>query len=275
MIDLHLHTTASDGRSTPSELAAEAAAAGCVTIGVTDHDTVAGLAEAATAAAAAHLTFVPGIEVTAVTGSRDIHILGYFIDPADAALASFLQIQRERRRERVAAIGDRLRQAGTPIDVERILDVPADTGRSIGRPAVAQALVAAGHASDISDAFTRFLVAGRPGFMPRIGPGPREVISHLHAARGIASVAHPGKMRRDDLVEAMIDEGLDAIEVYHSDHTIADVVRYQTMADAHGLLVTGGSDYHGPGSGRSGGLGFVGLPPAAFARLAERAAARS
>lgn len=275
MIDLHLHTTASDGRSTPADLVAEAKAAGCRTIAVTDHDTVAGLAEAAAAAAAAGLTFIPGIEVTAVADGRDIHILGYFFDPSDRSLDEFLTIQRERRRERIAGIAERLRRAGVVIDADRLLADYSGAGRSIGRPAVAQALIAGGYATDVSDAFERYLVEGKPGYLPRVGPEPREVIARLHAVKGLVSVAHPGKMRRDYLVEAMIADGLDAIEVYHSDHTIIDVVRYQTMADAHGLLVTGGSDYHGPNSGRDGTLGLVGLPPAAFARLAERAAGRS
>ena len=273
MIDLHLHTTASDGRSTPADLVAEAASAGCHTIAVTDHDTVAGLDRAAAAAAELGLAFVPGIEVTAVTDTRDIHILGYYIDASDPALAAFLGEQRAHRRERVVQMGRRLREIGTPIDIDALLAAPADQGRSIGRPAVAMALIAAGHATDVPDAFDRFLSPGRPAFMPRIGPTPREVIMRIHAAGGIASAAHPGKLKRDGIVEAMIAEGLDAVEVYHTDHTVADVVRYQELADTRGLLVTGGSDYHGPNSGR-GGLGAVGLPTAAFARLAGHVAGR-
>lgn len=266
-----MHTTASDGRSSPEALVAEAAAAGCHTIAVTDHDTVAGLDEVRAAAVGAGLALVDGIEVTAVAESVDLHILGYFIDPSNEALADFLRRQRERRRERVAAMGERLRTAGAPIDVETILSVPAASGRAVGRPAVAQALVAAGHAADISDAFTRYLSIGRPGYVARTGASPAEVIARIHGAGGLASIAHPGKSRRDHLIGPMIDVGLDAIEVYHSDHTVSDVVRYQTMADAFGVLVTGGSDYHGPGSGRTDGFGNVGLPPAAFDRLVARA----
>src|SRR5690606_25735804 len=158
VIDLHLHTTASDGRSTPADLVAEAKAAGCRTIAVTDHDTVAGLAEAAAAAAAAGLTFIPGIEVTAVADGRDIHILGYFFDPSDRSLDEFLTIQRERRRERIAGIAERLRRAGVVIDADRLLADYSGAGRSIGRPAVAQALIAGGYATDVSDAFECYLV---------------------------------------------------------------------------------------------------------------------
>ena len=266
-----MHTTASDGRSSPEALVDEVWAAGCRTVAVTDHDTVAGVASAREAAARAGLEFITGIEMTAVAEGTDVHILGYFIDITDAPLAEFLRAQRERRRERVSAMGERLVQAGAPVDVDAILAVPADSGRAVGRPAVARALVAAGHAATVADAFNHFLVEGRPGYLPRAGPGPAEVITRLRAAGGLSSLAHPGKLRRDDLIAPMIAAGLDALEVYHSDHTVADVVRYQVMADRHGLLVTGGSDYHGSGSGRTVGLGAVGLPPAAFERLMHRA----
>lgn len=266
-----MHTTASDGRSSPEVLIADVAAAGCHTVAVTDHDTVAGVAAAREAAARAGLSFVSGIEMTAVTEEGDVHILGYFLDITDAALAEFLRLQRERRRERVVAMGERLRQIGAPVDVAAILDVPADSGRSVGRPAVAQGLVAAGHAADITDAFNRFLAEGRPGHLPRVGPGPAEVIARLRAAGGLSSLAHPGKLRRDHLIEPMVAAGLDALEIYHSDHTVGDVVRYQALADRYGVMVTGGSDYHGPGSGRTTGLGEVGLPPAAFDRLVTHA----
>lgn len=270
MIDLHTHTTASDGRSSPEALIAEVVAAGCHTIAVTDHDTVAAVAAARDAAGRADVAFVAGIEMTAVADGVDVHILGYFIDIDDTALGAFLRAQRQRRRERVVAMGERLQQVGAPVDVDAILAVPIDSGRAVGRPAVAQALIAAGHAADIADAFTRFLSEGRPGYMARTGPGPADVIARLHAAGGVASLAHPGKLRRDHLIAPMVAAGLDAIEVYHSDHTVGDVVRYQAMADRHGVMVTGGSDYHGPGSGRTAGLGVVGLPPAAFERLAAR-----
>lgn len=267
MIDLHMHTTASDGRSTPEALIAEAVKAGCRTIAVTDHDTVAGLAAARSAAERAELDLIDGIEVTAVADGVDLHILGYFIDAAEPSLAAFLRVQRERRRERVIAIGERLRRAGVLIDVDSLLAVPVESGKALGRPAVALSLVTAGHATDIADAFTRYLTEGRPGHVPRTGAPPAEVIEHIRSAGGVSSIAHPGKLRRDHLIGPMIEAGLDAIEVYHPDHTVADVVRYQTMADRTGVAVTGGSDYHGPESGRAAGFGVIGLPPGAFERL--------
>lgn len=266
-----MHTTASDGRSAPEALVVEAVAAGCRTMAITDHDTVAGIAPARAVVSRAGVALVSGIEMTAVADGVDLHILGYFIDTENAALASFLQQQRERRRHRVAAIAERLAASGAPIDVGEILAVSADSGRAVGRPAVARALVAAGHAVDVADAFSRFLSKGGAGHVPRAGASPADVIAQIRNAGGIASMAHPGKSNRDDLILPMVEAGLGAIEVYHSDHSVADVVRYQVMADELDLVVTGGSDYHGPGSGRTDGFGRVGLPPLAFARLRERA----
>lgn len=270
MIDLHAHTTASDGRSTPEALVAEAVAAGCSILAVTDHDTVAGIAAARRAAEGAGLRVIDGIEISAVDDGLDMHILGYFVDAGNEPLGAFLRVQRERRLDRVRAIGERLERAGVPVDIEAVLATSADSGRAVGRPAVARALIAAGHAADVSDAFERYLSIGRPGYAPREGAPPADVIAHIRAAGGIASIAHPGKTRRDDLIASLVDAGLGAIEVYHTDHTVSDVVRYQTMADRFGVVVTGGSDYHGPGSGRTEALGFVGLPPAAFDRLVAR-----
>jgi predicted metal-dependent phosphoesterase TrpH len=273
VIDLHLHTTASDGRSSPAALVAEAAAAGVTTLAVTDHDTVAGIAEAAAAARDAGLDFVTGIEITAVHASRDVHMLGYFFDPADGPLDAFLQTQRQDRRRRVEEMGARLARLGLPVDLSAALDRRA-SGKSLGRPLVAAALVAAGHAEDIGDAFARFIGEGRPAFIARSGAPPADVVAIIARAGGVSAIAHPGKLGLDVLIDELAPQGLTAVEVYHPDHSPDDVARYGRMAADRGLLVTGGSDYHGPGSGREGGLGRVSLPPADFARLRDRAAAR-
>lgn len=162
MIDLHLHTTASDGRSEPAALVAEAQAAGCRTIAVTDHDTVAGLVAARAAAVSAGLTVINGIEMTAVHARRDVHILGYFLDPTSPSLEAFLVEQRARRRERLGAMAARLADAGAPLDVEKVLAL-APPGKALGRPALAMALVEAGHVASIAEAFDRFLAEGQPG----------------------------------------------------------------------------------------------------------------
>lgn len=278
MIDLHLHTTASDGRLRPAELVARAAATGLTTISITDHDTVAGLDEASAAASASALRLVSGIEITAVDGGRDVHVLGYFIDARDGALAAFLRAQRARRVARVREIGDRLARLGMPIDVPSLLEPLADRpGASIGRPQVARALVAAGHVPSVQEAFDRLLAAGRPAFVPRVGPTPAEAVGTIHAAGGLASLAHPALTERDDLIAPLAARGLDALEVFHSDHSPDDERVYGEMADRLDLLVTGGSDFHGEEMQNRAGrdtLGAIVLPAEAFARLEERAAER-
>ena len=271
MIDLHLHTTASDGRSSPDDLVREASAAGLRTIAVTDHDTTAAVSHVTAAAQRAGLVCIPGIEMTAVLDGRDVHILGYFLDPGDEELNAFLEIQREERRRRLEEIGDRLAGAGAPIDVPTLIAASTGTGRSVGRPLAAQALVAAGYARDIADAFDRFLSEGQPGFVPRRGSPPVDVVRLIANAGGIASLAHPGKLKRDDILPDLVTHGLAAVEVFHPDHGPDDVARYAAFAEAHHLGTTGGSDYHGPGSGRSQALGRVTLPADAFAALVERA----
>jgi hypothetical protein len=278
LIDLHLHTTASDGQLAPAELVARAAATGLTTISVTDHDTVAGVDEALAAGQTEGLRVVPGIEVTSVDAGRDVHVLGYFIDAGSAALAAFLKGQRARRVERVNEIGDRLARLGKPIDVKALLDPLANRpGASVGRPQVARALVAAGHVSSVRDAFDRLLATGRPAFVPRTGPTPAEAVAMVHAVGGLASLAHPGLTRRDDLIAPLAARGLDALEVFHSDHSPDDERVYGEMADRLDLLVTGGSDFHGEEIESRAGrdtLGAIVLPADAFARLEERAVER-
>ena len=148
----------------------------------------------------------------------------------------------------------------------------ARSGRAIGRPAVAAALVAAGHARDLQDAFTRFLAEGQPGYIPRSGVVPAEIVQWIGRVGGLASIAHPGKYDRDDLIPGLAEAGMAAIEVFHPDHPPALVDHYRDMAARLGLAMTGGSDYHGPGSGRTGALGRVGLTDDAFQALMSRAA---
>lgn len=247
----------------------EAAAAGLTTIAVTDHDTTAAVGEVARLCAASGLTLVPGIEITAVENGRDVHVLGYFLNPDDAALGVFLERQRENRVARVQAIVARLASLGMPLDADRMVaEARRQTGRSIGRPQVARALVAAGHAADTNEAFERWLGAGRPGFLPRNGSPPEQVIAIVHHAGGLASLAHPAQTGVDARIPALRAAGLDALEAYHSDHDAAARDRYLQMAADLDMLVTGGSDYHGdPAHGLA--PGSVSLPEHHWQRLSE------
>jgi predicted metal-dependent phosphoesterase TrpH len=273
VIDLHLHTTASDGSLTAQELVEAVIAHGITTMAVTDHDTTAAIEPARRAAAAAGLTFVTGIEITAVHDGRDVHVLGYFIDPQDAELAAFLTEQRLDRRRRVLEMAERLDRLGYPISLESSLQPDGSSGRSFGRPLVADALVRAGWATDMTDAFDRLIGHGRPAFIERRGASPEGVIERIAGAGGLASIAHPGKLELDDQIPAWASAGLTALEVFHPDHTDEDVTRYRELASRLDLVVTGGSDYHGPGSRRAPSFGHTHLPMDAFVALAARAAA--
>lgn len=267
MIDLHLHTTASDGRSTPECLVEEAAAAGLTTIAVTDHDTVAATREITERCAARGMRAVSGIEITAIRNGRDVHMLGYFLDAAHGELLAFLAGQRRERIARVEAIGRVLASAGLVVDLAPVVEnARRQDGRSIGRPQIARALVEAGHVADTREAFALWLGEGRPAFVPRGGASPAHVIEIIHAAGGLASLAHPGTTAIDEEIPALRDAGLDALEAYHSDHPPEVCQRYLALARALDLAVTGGSDYHGdPAHGLA--PGSVTLPEDEWARL--------
>jgi 3',5'-nucleoside bisphosphate phosphatase len=265
-----MHTTASDGRLSPSALVARAGAVGLTTISVTDHDTVAALAEVRQHTAAAGMTLVPGIEVTSVYHKRDVHLLGYFFDESDLEFARFLTAQRLQRIERLRQIGAMLARLGKDIDVETLISNAARTpGASVGRPTIGRALVQLGHVTSLQDAFDRYLGSGRPAFVPRVGPSPADVIAAIHAAGGIASMAHPGLTNQPALVGPMAKAGLDAIEAYHNDHTSEMRDEALALAKRFNLLVSGGSDYHGDDERRP--IGVIRLPPADFEALVARA----
>ena len=270
MIDLHLHTTASDGLYEPAVLVDLAWRAGIRTMSVTDHDTVSGLDEVERAAKASGIDFVPGIEITAVHEGRDVHMLGYFIDRTDPALAEFLERARADRLRRLNEIADKLADMGKPIGREA-LTAGRPAGSSLGRPIVAKALVKAGHVADIRQAFEQLIGEGRPAFIPRGGPPPAGVIGIINRAGGIASLAHPGVLKRDDLIPGMVDAGLTALEAFHSDHDPVMTEKYLAMAERHDILVSGGSDYHGDKERRRAAFGTVGLPKARFDKLKARA----
>jgi len=271
VIDLHLHTTASDGRSTPEQLVRRLITAGIRTCAITDHDTTAGLERARVAAEGTPLSVLAGIEITAVHDGVDVHMLGYGFDPDHPELSEFLVAQRADRLRRVVEMLDRLESLGVVIRREPILKRSnKPSGRAVGRPAIAKQLVAQGHARSISDAFDRYLGAGRAAFVARRGIAPAAVIALIGRAGGLVSFAHPGKIGHDDLLPALASQGLGAIEAFHPDHDADAVTRYLGLARSLGVGVSGGSDYHGPGSGRAEALGQVTLPEPYFRELESR-----
>jgi 3',5'-nucleoside bisphosphate phosphatase len=273
MIDLHMHTNASDGRSTPEELVARAYAVGIRTMSVTDHDTMASVASAARAAAAAGIELVPGIEMTAVFAGRDVHVLGYYVDANASELREHTDAQRASRVQRAREIAALLASLRVPIDIEGLVArAPAGDAKSLARPQIARALVEAGHVGSVQEAFDRFLGDGCPAYLPNAGKSPEEVVGIINRAGGIASLAHPGPLQQDELIPRLAEAGLAAVEVYHCAHDEAARHYYRELARRHGLAVSGGSDYHGEGVRRAEFFGKVGLPAEEFAGLRQRAA---
>jgi len=267
VIDLHTHTAASDGRLTATDLVRHAWMAGIRVLAVTDHDTLGGLDEAARAAADFGLRLVDGVEVTAIERDRDVHVLGYFVNRAHAGFQAFLSSQRDARVARVREIGSALTKLGAPIDVDRILACDGETDVSVGRPAIAAALVEAGHVRTSREAFDRYLGARGAAFVPRLGPTVIEAVAKIHDAGGLASLAHPAHNKADHRIPEWRSAGLDAIEAYHSDHDPVAIDRYLQIAARCDLAVTGGSDYHGDDRADRARLGRVTLPDAEFERL--------
>lgn len=272
MIDLHLHTTASDGRLRPSELVRQSAAAGLSVISITDHDTVGGLDEGRRSANEAGIRLVNGIEITAIERGKDVHVLGYFFDPRSSPLLKFLEGQRQDRIRRVREMSARLLQLGCPVDIESVIG-SLPPGGSIGRPALADALVDAGHATDRRDAFDRLLGDGCPAFVARSGPPLCTVVEKIRTAGGIASLAHPGLTAMDEDIPRFVAAGLSALEARHSDHGADTEQWYRHLATTFGLVVTGGSDFHADPAHHANVLGGVSLSAEDFAALEFRAQA--
>lgn len=234
-------------------------------LSVTDHDTIAGADAAESACAGREIAFVPGIEITAIADGTDVHVLGYFINRHSTTLRDFLDAQRTRRIDRLRQMVDKLAALGIELDADAIV-APAidDPQKSAGRPWIARALIAAGHAVDTNDAFERYLARGRPAFVPRAGAPPPEVFARIHEAGGIASLAHPGLIGRDEWISGFVENGLDALEAYHSKHDAAATARYLGIASQLGLAVSGGSDFHGDEAHGPASPGAVALPAECF-----------
>lgn len=243
--DLHLHTHASDGALSPSDVVRDAVKAGMTHIAVTDHDTAAGVAQAQAAGREAGIVVLPGIELSCGHG-EEVHVLGYGIDLEDRRLADYLAGQMQLRQDRMQAMLARLAQLGMPVDVA---EVRSRATGFLGRMNLADAMMRHGYVDSIQAAFLRYLNPGRPAYVPRERTGVAEGVALLKKLGGVPVLAHPGRQGVDfatltALLPQWIEAGLEGIEAYHASHDVAARDRYDRMVRRYGLLATGGSDSH-------------------------------
>ncbi len=259
-IDLHLHTTHSDGVLLPEQVIQLAVAQGLRAIAITDHDTVSGIPEALRAAAQHGLECIPGVEISACDHDYgEIHLLGYFVNPANAVFLSALQRQKTVRLNRILRMIERLQELGVDISFEMIR-AQAEKSDVLGRPHLAQTLVQQGVVASMEEAFHQYLGRGRPAFIPKVGLSFQEAIQVVEAAGGITIYAHPGLTRKDHLIPYLLKLGVRGLEVYHSEHSPQDVARYAEMVAAYGIVATGGSDCHGGRKNKPILIGSVAVP---------------
>jgi predicted metal-dependent phosphoesterase TrpH len=239
---------------------------------VTDHDTMASVGPVTAAAARYGMTVVPGIEITAVHDGRDVHVLAYFLPHDAPGLQEMLATQRRNRIERAQEIARRLASLGAPIDVAPLIEGATRTGgKALARPQIARALIEAGHVRSVAEAFDVYLSEDRPAYVPHRGASPVDVVKLVSAAGGLASLAHPGQLKKDEIIPTLVDAGLGAIEAFHSSHDAATQTHYLALAERYETGVSGGSDYHGEGTRRAEFFGVTNLPQAYFDDLMDRA----
>ena len=258
-VDLHSHTTASDGTLTPRELVQAAARRGVRVLAVTDHDSTDGLPDALDEAARLPpLTIVPGLEINCDVPGAEVHVLGYYVEYQAAWFQDFLREQRAERAARVHRIVERLAELGMPIDPADVFALVKEG--SAGRPHVAQVMVQRGYVKSVREAFDRYLHANGPANVPRRRLTPADAVRVIRRAGGVPVFAHPGLADRDALIPELVHAGLMGIEAIYAEHSAAQTAHYTALAREHGLVATGGSDYHGERSGRMNPLGHPPVP---------------
>ena len=245
-VDLHMHSTASDGSRAPAEVVRAAKKASLAAIALTDHDSVAGLDEARAAGLEIGVRVVNGVELSAVEGETETHLLGLHLSDTTVLERGLAQL-REMRDRRGRRIVERLNELGVTVAFD---DVLAQAGPGVvGRPHVARAMIAEGWAVDARDAFDRYLGAGRPAFVGKEQLSMRDAIAMIHAAGGLAVLAHPGSGGTRERIESLRALGLDGIEVKHPSHSASDTTRLRGLCEQFGLVMSGGSDWHGAAEG--------------------------
>ena len=274
-VDLHIHSTVSDGQLSPADIVRKAAEDGLTVIALTDHDNVDGIEPALEAAKnSPQLRVIPGIEISTDTTIGEAHVLGYFIDYTHPELLATLKSLRNSRRERAQRMVAKLGKLGIPIEWERVQEI-AGSG-SIGRPHLAQAMLEKGHITSLKEAFVKYIGWGRPAYVQREKKPPGEMVELILRANGWPVLAHPLTIRDSEAIVAELKEsGLAGIETYYNGYTTKEIDSLVSLADRYGLITTGGSDYHGLNGNDETTIGGVDVPLAAAERLIALAEPRT
>lgn len=243
-IDLHMHSTFSDGIHPPEKLVEIAVRKELAAIALADHDSLSGFRQLEAAATEAGVEVITGVELSSEHNGRDLHILGYGVDPHDEELLAMLKTFRDTRERRGVMIVEKLGEMGIHLDIDAIL---AKAGKAaLGRPHIAEALVEGGHASDFAEVFAKYIGEDCPAYVEKYKITPGGAVEHIHGAGGLAFVAHPGYYLEDrSAFDELLDQGFDGVEVLHPYHRNGVVDELQSIADKRGLLTSGGSDFHG------------------------------
>lgn len=258
-VDLHTHSTCSDGAHPPAVVVNIARTKGMSALALCDHDSLEGFRELEAAARLAGLEVLSGVELSCEYGGRDLHVLGYGVDPDSATLTRLLREFREARERRGVSIVEKLAAQGVHIDLEKVLAKAG--GGSLGRPHIAAALLEAGYVADIPQAFAKYIGEGCPAYVEKYKMSPSQAVAAIHAAAGLAFVAHPGYYMEDwEAFLALLDAGFDGVEVFHPYHIPPVTARLLSLARDRGLLISGGSDFHG-----IAGRDNLGEPPVSYA----------
>lgn len=269
-VDLHVHTTASDGSLTPTEVVQRALDQGLAAIALTDHDTVEGLTEAWAAARGTGLEIVPGVEIGSDWPVGDFHILGLYVDPWDGPFNECMQAMKATRVQRARKMLERLAALGMPLEWDEVARF-CSANCAIGRLHIARAMVQRGYVSDVHQAFQRYIGRNGPAYVPRLRMTPVEVIGLIRRAGGVAVLAHPAASGVVEPIPTLASLGLQGVEVWYPAHSPEDVRGLLRLARQYRLLVTGGSDFHGSESGAGAPLGSVSVPLRLLRRLQQAA----
>lgn len=251
-LDLHIHSTASDGACSPTEVVTRAARGGLHVIALADHDALDGWSEAAQEGSRQGVDVVPAVELSTRHGIHDLHVLGYFVDPRDTDLIEHQERARARRAQRIQAMVARLGERGVEVSADRVIEIAGGEGSIVGRPHLAQALIEAGIVRSFEEAFRKWIGDGHDAYVPSASITPGEAIGLIRNAGGVAVWAHPPRAYVAELLPGFVEDGLDGLEVFRRNHSVDYAEDLTKACQEYGLVRSGGSDWHGEHHGQLG-----------------------